>query len=446
MKTDIQTVLVANRGAIARRIIRACREMGKRSVAIYSEADARAPYLAEASEAYELPGHKPADTYLNQDAILKVAEASGADAIHPGYGFLAENALFAQRVIDQRLTFIGPQPKWLSQMGDKVAARALLHREGFPVFPGSGLITDLSTAPALATSIGYPVMVKPTGGGGGMGMEVVLDEQHLVDALKRAQAIASSAFGESGVYLERWIDRPRHIEFQILGDGHGNAIHMYERECSVQRRNQKLIEESPAPGLDETLIAHYAEQAASVCAKLGYDNLGTLETLFDDSGEVGFLEMNTRIQVEHGVTEMVTGCDLVRLQIGLAAGQNLPAQPQRRGYAMEVRLYAEDSQTLLPSTGKLSVFRPPDLHGVRVETGYQQGQEVTPYYDAMLAKLIAYGETREMAIGRLVVALQAFEVAGVKTNAQLLTRILQHGDFLAGRINTSLVTKIMADK
>ncbi len=443
MTAEITRVLVANRGAIARRIIRTCHTLGLQTVAVYSDADALAPHVSEASQSFALPGVTPKDTYLNQTALLEIARASGADAVHPGYGFLAENPRFAEAVIAQGLTFIGPQPRWLAQMGDKVAARSAIAAQGFPVFAGSDLISNLQMAGEVAEQIGYPVMVKPTGGGGGMGMEVVQDAQRLEIALQRAQAIASSAFGESGVYLERWITAPRHIEFQILGDGHGNAIHLYERECSVQRRNQKLIEESPAPALDPDQVTRYADLAARVCANLGYDNIGTLETLFAPNGDVGFLEMNTRIQVEHAVTEAITGCDLVQMQIELATGGKLPGQPQRHGFAMEARLYAEDPLTLLPSTGRLHVFRPPNLFGVRVETGYQQGQEITPYYDAMLAKLIAYGDTREMAIGRLLVGLRAFEVVGVKTNAPLLMSILQNDGFLQGRIDTSIVEQVM---
>ena len=440
---SLQKILIANRGAIARRIIRACDRLGKQSVVVYSEADADAPYLEEATEAYPLAGVAPQDTYLNHQALLDIAAEAGVDGIHPGYGFLAEHAGFAQSVIDAGMTFIGPAPRWIAQMGDKVAARELFAQHDFPLFEGSELISDGDDVTVVAATIGYPLIVKPTAGGGGMGMEVVASPDGLIQALHKAQSIAQSAFGQSGVYLERLITRPRHIEFQILADGQGNAMHMYERECSVQRRNQKLIEESPAPGMDPQMVLERAQMAARVCARLGYDNVGTLETLFDAQGQMGFLEMNTRIQVEHGVTEAITGCDLVQLQIGLAEGAPLPSQPSRQGFAMEVRLYAEDAQTLLPSTGKLTVFQPPQLHGVRVETGYAEGQMVTPHYDAMLAKLIAHGETREMAIGRLLIALRAFEVAGVKTNAALLVKILQNDAFLAGNIDTGIVNRVM---
>jgi acetyl-CoA carboxylase biotin carboxylase subunit len=443
MGVEMSKVLVANRGAIARRIIRACADMGLSSVAVYSDADAHAPYLSEATEAHLLPGVTPGDTYLNRQALLAVARASGADAVHPGYGFLSENAEFAQAIIDQGLTFVGPRPQWLARMGDKVAARELLAEHGFPVFGGSPLITGLDDAQEHAARLGYPLVVKPSGGGGGMGMEVVNEAADLEHAIKRAQTIAAGAFADSSVYLERWITQPRHIEFQILGDGRGGAMHMYERECSVQRRNQKLIEESPAPGLDAAKVLANAQLAAQACGEIGYDNVGTLETLFTADGDVGFLEMNTRIQVEHGVTEAITGCDLVRLQLELATGGELPATPARNGFAMEVRLYAEDSHTLLPSTGRLTTFEAPRLHGVRIETGYQQGQFVTPHYDALLAKLIAVGDTREMAIGRLLVGLRAFEVRGVQTNALLLTKVLQDEAFLTGNVNTEIVDRIM---
>jgi len=439
----MRKVLIANRGAIARRIVRACHEMGLQSVVVFSEADAGAPYLAEATEAFPLAGVRPADTYLNLPLLLAIARDSGADAVHPGYGFLSENAQFAQAVVDQGMTFIGPAPEWLSRMGDKVAARALMAKEGFPVFPGSQLLTQSTQALQIAQDIGFPVIVKPAGGGGGMGMVVVEEADALDAALGQAAAIADRAFADSGVYLERFIARPRHIEFQILGDGQGNAIHLYERECSIQRRNQKLLEESPAPGIDPQQLLAIADQGAQICARLGYDNVGTLETLFTEQQDVGFLEMNTRIQVEHAVTEAITGCDLVQAQIRLAAGGQLPPQPVREGFAMEVRLYAEDPDTLLPSTGRLAVFRPPRMHGLRVETGYQEGQTLTPHYDAMLGKLIAQGDTREKVIGRLLVGLKAFAVQGVKTNAPLLMRILQHDAFLAGQTDTRFVNRLL---
>ena len=439
---QLHKVLVANRGAIARRIVRACNALGLRSVAVYSEADIGAPHLQEASETYPLAGVTALDTYLNQERLLQVVEQLNIDAVHPGYGFLAENSVFAQRVIDAGCTFIGPEPRWLARMGDKVAARHLMADSGFPTFAGSDLVTDEAEALTAAQQIGYPVLVKPTGGGGGMGMEKVFDEASLVTSIQRARAVAEAAFGSAGVYLEQLISNPRHIEFQILGDGKGGAVHAFERECSIQRRNQKLIEESPAPGLAATEVLGLADAARDVCAELKYSNVGTLETLRDSSGSYGFLEMNTRIQVEHGVTEEITGLDLVQLQIGLASGGELPSEIARSGHAIEARIYAEDSVTMLPSTGRLAVFRPPEMRGVRVETGYQEGQEVTPYYDAMLAKVIATAHTRELAIGRLLVALRGFDISGVATNQKLLESVLLDSRFLDGKIDTGFLERL----
>ena len=436
-------ILIANRGAIAARIVRACRELGIKSVVVYTSVDAMAPYLAIADEAYPLTGLRPNDSYLDQDQLMGIAELSKADAVHPGYGFLSENATFAQRVIDAGMHFIGPAPAWLDRMGDKVNARRLMAQQGMPTFAGSDLITDVDSVREAAQRIGFPLVVKPTGGGGGMGMQVVEHMADLETALAQAQAVADAAFANGGLYLERWIKKPRHIEYQILADEQGNAMHLFERECSVQRRHQKLIEESPAPGIDTTVLREQAQRGADICAQLGYNNLGTMETLYSD-GDSGFLEMNTRIQVEHGVTEEVTGIDLVQQQILLSAGGNLPERPpSMKGHAIEVRLYAEDAQSLMPSTGLLRKFSVPELFGVRVETGYQQGQEVSPYYDALLAKIIATGNTREQAIGRAVVALQAFTIEGVRTNAALLLRVLKEPDFLQGNIDTGMVERLL---
>jgi acetyl-CoA carboxylase biotin carboxylase subunit len=436
----VNKILIANRGAIARRIIRACNELGIQSVALYSEADEGSPYLAEASEAFQLAGNDVSETYLNQDAIFSIATQSDADALHPGYGFLAENADFATRVIEAGMQFIGPMPAVLARMGDKVSGRQVMQESGFPVFAGTGLIEDPDAVIELAEEIGYPLVVKPTGGGGGMGMVVVESAAGLPVAVQQASAVAAKAFAAPGVYLEKWIHNPRHVEFQIIGDNEGHCVHAFDRECSVQRRHQKLIEESPTPGLDLGYLATQADLAATTCAKLGYSSLGTVETLVIGD-EMGFLEMNTRIQVEHGVTEEVTGLDLVQLQIDLARGGRLPEQGEieRQGYAIEARLYAEDSTTMFPSTGELRVFRAPEMYGVRIETGYQEGQSIMPYYDPLLAKVIASGTTREQAIGRLTVALRAYDVRGVSTNADLLGSILQSDRFLAGNVDTGIV-------
>ncbi len=436
-------VLIANRGSIARRIVRACAALKISSVVVFAPADAEAPYLSEATEAYPLIGNTALETYLDQAQLLAIAKRCGADAVHPGYGFLSENPTFASKVCESGLIFIGPSPTWLEQMGDKVAARTLLAQAGFSVFAGSGLVQSADEAARALAKIGLPLVVKPSGGGGGMGMSVVRTESELNAAIERSRHIATQAFSADGVFLERWIERPRHIEFQILADGAGGAMHLYERECSVQRRHQKLIEEAPAPGLSRALLNQQADLAERICGELGYDNVGTLETLYEDSGQFGFLEMNTRIQVEHGVTEAVTGLDLVATQIRLAAGDPLPAdRPPLQGFAVEARLYAEDTQTGFPSTGRLTVFRPPELYAVRIETGFQEGQWVTPYFDPLLAKIIAHGDTREQAIGRVLVALRAFSVEGVTTNRDLLSRVLQDQAFLRGELDTGIVSRL----
>ena len=435
-------ILIANRGAIARRVVRACNEMGVPSAAVYSDADKDAPHLAEAGRAIALPGVRVGETYLNQGALLAALRESGADAVHPGYGFLAENPGFAEAVAAAGAVFIGPSPRWLRQMGDKSAARRFVAERGFPVLPGSEPFEEVGAALGAAESLGYPVMMKPAGGGGGIGMCIADSPVALARHFGRAKLMAERAFADSRIYLERYLERPRHIEVQLLADGAGGAMHLYERECSIQRRHQKLIEESPAPALDRAGVTELCERAAQLAAAIGYDNVGTLETLEDGSGWYGFMEMNTRIQVEHGVTEEVTGLDLVRSQIGIAAGRALPERPPMRGHALEVRVYAEDPVRHFPCTGRLSVFRPPRMHGVRVETGYAEGQRVTPYYDPLLAKLIGTGHTRELAIGRTLVALAGFAVAGVQTNIPLLQAVLRDEAFLAGRVDTGFLERM----
>jgi acetyl-CoA carboxylase biotin carboxylase subunit len=418
------------------------------SVVVYSDADAGAPYLEEATATHHLPGMRARDTYLNQPAVLAAIAATGADAVHPGYGFLAENAAFAQAVEASGARFVGPSPNWLATMGDKVAARALAEEHGFPVFQGSGRLNGAAGAAeisAAAEEIGFPLLVKPVGGGGGIGMRVVGSADALQRAVDQAGALADQAFGDGGVFLERWAPDARHIEFQVLGDGKGGALHLHERECSLQRRHQKVLEESPAPGIDRKEIEALAERSQNLVAALGYDNVGTLETLRAGPADYGFLEMNTRIQVEHGVTEMVTGMDLVATQIRLAAGQALPEPRPLDGHALEVRIYAEHPVTQLPSTGRLSVFEPPtSLHGVRVDTGYQTGQWVTPHYDPLLAKVIGHGRTREQAIGRVLVALRAFAIVGVDTNIPLLSGVLGDGEFLSGQVDTGYLARYLA--
>ena len=419
-------------------------ELGVESLVIYSEADEGSAYIDEASSAVRMNGNRPDETYLNKAAILEIAEKHGVDAIHPGYGFLSENASFARQVKNNGFLFIGPDPDLIEQMGEKVKGRETMARHGFPVFPGSETLGSREDLTELARKIGFPLVVKPSGGGGGIGMQVVGRAEDLAVAVSRASSIAEKAFSDPSLYLEKWINRPRHIEFQIIGDGKGGCVHAFDRECSVQRRHQKLIEESPSPGFDETMLTERATLAAEVCRKIKYGSLGTLETLFLENNEMGFLEMNTRIQVEHGVTEEVTGLDLVKLQLNLLTGTRLPDQQDivRKGFAIEARLYAEDPDSMFPSTGRLETFRVPELFGVRVETGYNRGQMITPYYDPLLAKVIAKGNTREQAIGRLSVALRAFDVSGVKTNAALLQKVLNSEEFLKGNIDTGLLDRL----
>ena len=433
-------VLIANRGAIARRIVRACGELGIESVALYSDADADAPHLSEASGIHALPGVSAAETYLNAPLILAAIEASGADALHPGYGFLAEDADFAAAVEAAGCRFIGPRPQLIASMGDKVAARTTLAAAGLPLFAGSPLLESVQQARTSAEAVGYPLLIKPAAGGGGIGMQQVSTAQALDSAVERAMRLAQNAFGDSRVFLERLVQAGRHIELQLLADEHGEVVHLFERDCSVQRRHQKLIEESPAPGVDRERLSALGERCVAAFAQLGYNNVGTLETLMDSAQNFGVLEVNTRIQVEHAVTEMVTGVDLVASQIRLAAGESLsqvlPAMLAIDGHAVQARIYAEDPRTHFASTGRLQRFALPQMRHVRIETGYQAGNTITPYYDPLLAKIICWAPTRALAIGRLKVALGACDIAGVQTNIPLLLNVLGSESFMKGQFTT----------
>jgi acetyl-CoA carboxylase biotin carboxylase subunit len=436
-------VLVANRGAVAARILRALRQLKIASVAVYSEPDRDAPYLAEADQAAFIGAGPARESYLDQERLLEVLHRFGADAVHPGYGFLAENATFAERIQQAGATFIGPSPTWLSTMGHKTAARELMQRHGMPVGRGSGVLPlELDRVLAIARSIGFPVLVKPAGGGGGIGMLTVNDEAGLLKALDRARSMAQRSFGTDDVYLERLLLRPRHIEFQILGDRHGAVEHLFERDCSIQRRHQKVIEEAPAPNVDRASVDALAQRTAAILRTLGYDNIGTVETMLAEDGEFSFLEMNTRLQVEHAVTEAITGVDLVQAQIRLAAGRHLatvlPVPLTRSGHAIEARVCAEDPVTFFPSAGTLTTFRPPEAEGLRVETGYREGSEITPYYDSMIAKVIAHAPSRPLAIARLSEAMEAFAIAGVKTNIPFIRRVLQSDAFQSGLVHTGV--------
>ena len=442
----IKKVLVANRGAVASRVIRALNGMGMQSVAVFSEADAGAPYLEMADESYCIGPGPAQESYLNQPQLFEVMEKSGADAVHPGYGFLSENTDFARRSVERNIRFIGPSPKWIELMGDKVRARHAMAEAGMPLAGGSGLLNgSRETVLQAAHAVGFPVLVKPAGGGGGIGMVPAKDEEELEAAVQRAESLASRTFDNPQIYLEKLIEQPRHIEFQLLGDHTGAVRHLYERDCSVQRRHQKVIEESPAPSVSRGAMDSLAEKVARILSELGYDNIGTVEMLLGEDGSFSFLEMNTRLQVEHAVTEMVTGIDLVRSQILSASGvtldEILPTNIEHRGHAVEARVYAENPKNFVPSPGLLKVFRPPQQgEELRVETGYCEGMRVSPYYDPMLAKVIAWAPTRERALNNLKEALAAFEIEGVKNNIPFVQSILDNEHFLKGAIHTGLAS------
>jgi len=444
-------VLVANRAAVAARVLRALNAMGVRSVAVYSEADAGAPYLDMASETYAIGPAPARESYLNQDVILGVLRKSHADGLHPGYGFLSENAEFAHKVGAAGARFIGPSPRWIDAMGHKTRAREIAARYGMPMSKGSDVLPDNNdTILAAARAIGFPVLVKPAGGGGGIGMLPAKDEAELLSAVERSRSMATRGFGNAEVYLERLLERPRHVEFQVLGDAHGAAAHLFERDCSTQRRNQKVIEEAPAPGIERRVVDALANRIAGIVQTIGYDNIGTVEMLMGADGSFNFLEMNTRLQVEHGVTEEVTGVDLVQAQVRSAAGERLaeilPATIEVKGHAIQARVYAEDPKNFFPSPGKLTVFRPPREAGVRVDTGYAEGRDVTPHYDPMIAKVIVRGETRGQAIDKLIGALEAFEIQGLKNNIPAVLAILRAEPFRAGLVHTGLIPEVLARK
>ncbi len=444
-------VLVANRGAVAARVLRALYELGVKTAAVYSEADYGAPYLELASETYAIGAAPARDSYLNQDVLLEVITRSGVEGVHPGYGFLSENAGFAQRVLDAGARFIGPSPRWIAAMGHKTRARELAAHHGMPVARGSGVLPAEDEAVlAAARAIGFPVLVKPAGGGGGIGMLPAKDENELIAAVERSRSMAARGFGNAEVYLERLVERPRHVEFQVLGDLHGGAVHLFERDCSTQRRNQKVIEEAPAPMIGRAEAESMATRVASIVRDMGYDNIGTVEMLYGPDGSFSFLEMNTRLQVEHGVTEEVTGVDLVKAQVRCAAGERLgeilPAAIEVKGHAVQARVYAEDPRNFFPSPGKLKVFRPPQDPGIRVETGYAEGRDVTPHYDPMIAKVIVHAATRAQAIERLIEGLEVFEIQGPKNNIPAVLAVLRSDAFRSGEVHTGIIPQVLGKK
>jgi acetyl-CoA carboxylase biotin carboxylase subunit len=440
-------VLVANRGEIARRVIRTARTMGIRAVAVYSDADADLPYVREADEAVRIGPAQPAASYLDADALIEAARKSNAASVHPGYGFLAENADFARRVIEAGLAWIGPDPGAIEQMGDKIRARNLMERAGVPVSPGTREpVTDVDAAVAAAGNIGYPVMVKAAGGGGGIGMGAAADEAGLRAAFETARSRAERFFGSPAILLERYVERARHVEVQILGLADGRVLALGERDCSVQRRHQKVAEETPSPGVSAGLREQMLAAAVQAGEAVGYRGAGTVECLVDaEAGSFVFLEMNTRLQVEHPVTELVTGIDLVEQQFLIAAGEPPsfdPAAVRPAGHAIELRIYAEDPVRFLPGPGTITEWVEPAGDGVRVDAGYQAGNTVTPFYDPLLAKLCTYGADRAQALDRARQAVAAFRIAGPKTNLAFHADLLTSAEFVSGDYDTSLVSKL----
>ena len=438
--TRISKVLIANRGEIAARIARTCRRLGIDTVAVYSDADADAPFVAACDEAVRLPGVAPGDTYLRQDLILAAAARTGADAVHPGYGFLAENAAFAEACADAGVVFIGPPPKAIAAMGSKIEARAMMKEAGVPILEGVDVTEDTDLA---AIDLTYPILVKASAGGGGKGMRIVQRPEDLAEAVASARREAAGAFGDDTVFLERYLERARHVEIQVVGDTHGNVVHLFERECSIQRRHQKIIEEAPSPAVDPDLRERMGRAAVDAAKAVGYHNAGTVEFLLAGD-EFFFLEMNTRLQVEHPVTEMITGLDLVRVQLLVAEGHDLPRDVRdasMHGHAIEARLYAEDpANGFLPVTGRLHRFRFPDT--VRLDTGVADGSDVTVHYDPMLAKVVTHAETREEAALGLSQALATAELHGLTTNRELLVSILRSPEFLAGDTDTGFLDRV----
>jgi acetyl-CoA carboxylase biotin carboxylase subunit len=443
-------VLIANRGEIALRVIRACKELGIRTVAVYSEADRESLHVRFADEDVCIGPAQARESYLNIPRIIAAAEITGADAIHPGYGFLAENAEFSEICERSHITFIGPSPQQIRQMGDKATARRTMAEVGVPIVPGTDAIADPEEALAAAREIGFPVLIKAAAGGGGKGMRVANSEEEFVRQFTMARNEAAAAFNDDSVYVEKYLARPRHIEFQILGDQHGRVIHLGERDCSIQRRHQKLIEEAPSPALDPGLRARMGEAAVRGAKAIEYVGAGTIEMLLNEDGSFYFMEMNTRIQVEHPVTEMVTGYDLVKEQIRAAAGLPLSISKdtvELRGHAIECRINAEDpARNFAPSPGTINAFHPPGGPGVRVDTHVYAGYRVPPYYDSLLGKLIVHAATREEAIARMRHSLASLVVEGVHTTIPFLQEVMENPDFIAGNVDTKSLERWVAER
>jgi len=435
-------VLIANRGEIALRIIRVCKQFGIKTVAVYSQADMDSLHVRFADEAVCIGPPPGKESYLKIPRIIAAAEITDTDAIHPGYGFLAENASFAEICTTTGIKFIGPSAEMITSMGDKAYAKETMKKAGVPVIPGSdGIVKTAGEASEVAKEIGFPVIIKAVAGGGGRGMRVVREESEMEQAYKTAQHEAEQAFANGGVYIEKFFEQPRHIEIQVFGDQHGNAIHFGERDCSVQRRHQKLIEESPSPFVDEALRKKMGEAAIKGCKAVGYENAGTIEFLVDKNKNFYFMEMNTRIQVEHPVTEQVTGHDLIKLQLQVAAGERLPRKKiVQRGHAIECRINAEDpSHNFRPSPGTITDFHMPGGFGVRVDTHSYTGYQVPPYYDSLIAKLIVFAQTREGAVSKMLSALDEFTIEGIKTTIPFHRQVMQDDRFVNGTFDTSFL-------
>ncbi|HLU92282.1 MAG TPA: acetyl-CoA carboxylase biotin carboxylase subunit [Pedomonas sp.] len=445
----LEKVLIANRGEIALRIHRACREMGIKTVAVHSTADADAMHVRLADEAVCIGPPSPAQSYLNIPAIISAAEITRADAIHPGYGFLSENAKFAEIALEHGLTWIGPSPEHIQQMGDKVVAKRTAAELGLPLVPGSdGPLTSVEEAREVAAEIGYPVLIKAASGGGGRGMKVVQSEDELETLMSQAKSEAKAAFGDDTVYMEKYLSNPRHIEYQVLGDTHGNAIHLGERDCSLQRRHQKVLEEAPSPALSARQREEMGEIVRAAVEKMGYVGAGTMEFLYEDE-KFYFIEMNTRLQVEHPVTEMISGLDLVREQIRVAAGLPLSVTQKDvrlEGHAIECRINAEDARTFTPSPGEVTDYHAPGGLHVRVDSALYDGYKIPPYYDSMIAKLIVYGQNRNDALMRLKRALEEYVIIGPKTTIPLHQALIENPDFLNGDYSIKWLEKWLAEQ
>jgi acetyl-CoA carboxylase biotin carboxylase subunit len=444
MKFKITKILVANRGEIAVRVMRSCREMGIRTVAVYSEADRLSPHVQYADEAVCIGPPPSSQSYLVFENIIGAATATGAQAIHPGYGFLSENAAFARAVKAAGLILIGPEPESMEIMGSKLAAKEAVKKYGIPLVPGTDYaILDVEKAKTIAAEVGYPILIKASAGGGGKGMRIVEEPELFEEMMKMAVNEATSAFGDGAVFIERYVGSPRHIEIQVMGDTHGNIVHLFERECSVQRRHQKVIEEAPSSVLTPELRAEMGRCAVQVAKACNYVGAGTVEFLMDENLNFYFLEMNTRLQVEHPVTEMITGKDLVKEQIRIASGEKLSFTQDEltiNGHAVEVRVYAEDpANNFLPDIGKLTRYRQPQGPGIRVDDGFQEGMDIPIYYDPMIAKLVAHGSTRQEAISRMLRAISEYQITGVETTLPFCSFVLRHPAFVSGNFDTHFV-------